>query len=502
MIRSSFIAMLLTCVVCSFCDKDFVTLGRHSWRCKQRINQAEQDPPDATTRQVPVMQSPNVPVSSRTVVKCCCGKICKGARGLKMHQRSCQVIHGLNDELCADLEEQITTDNSENISENEHNVNDINTVNYESFPELKKGINLPKNDSEWSTANDYFKCALQPNDPITLQDLNSKIKLLNDAIYNYFANNYGHTETVPDKNMVAKYKEYTVKELKKALQNLKSRKGELIEIKYVSRTLRDRLRNNSNDADDLNDSESFNHNKYLERSFWGYVKNIINRKDAVLPSFNMTDCLSYFSKSLAKINPNKLFVIPSWIPKLSDPEVQFNLDPPTYQQITNVIRKMKSSGSPCPLDQLSIISFKHCPYLRTYLTELIHDIWLSGTVPTEWKRACTILIHKKGNNNDPSNFRPITLESIPLKVFTSCLRNAVYSFLASNNFVEHNIQKGFTPNLSGTLEHTAQMADIINKARIRQRSVVITLLILRMPSAKSITTSSNPYLTTTISLII
>ncbi|CAB4005395.1 Hypothetical predicted protein [Paramuricea clavata] len=279
--------------------------------------------------------------------------------------------------------------------------------------------------------------------------------------------------------MVAEYKEYTVKELKKALQNLKSKKGELSEIKYVSRTLRDRLRNNGNDADDLNDSESFNHNKYLERSFWGYVKNIINGKDAVLPSFNMTDCLSYFSKSLAKINPNKLFVIPSWIPKLSDPAVQFKLDPPTYQQITNVIRKMKSSGSPCPLDQLSIISFKHCPYLRTYLTELIHDIWLSGTVPTEWKRACTILIHKKGNNNDPSNFRPITLESIPLKVFTSCLRNAVYSFLASNNFVEHNIQKGFTPNLSGTLEHTAQMADIINKARIRQRSVVITLLDLK-----------------------
>ena len=193
----------------------------------------------------------------------------------------------------------------------------------------------------------------------------------------------------------------------------------------------------------------------------------------------MTDCFTYFSKSLAKINPTKLFNIPSWIPKLSDPEVQFNLDPPTYQQISNIIRKMKSSGSPCPLDQLSIICFKRCSYLRTYLSELIHEIWLSGTVPTEWKKACTILIHKKGNTNDPSNFRPITLESIPLKVFTSCLRNAMYSFLASNNFIEHSIQKGFTPNLSGTLEHTAQMADIINKARIRQRSIVITLLDLK-----------------------
>ena len=41
----------------------------------------------------------------------------------------------------------------------------------------------------------------------------------------------------------------------------------------------------------------------------------------------------------------------------------------------------------------------------------------------------------------------------------------MYSFLITNNFIEHNIQKGFTPNLSGTLEHTAQMANIINKAR-------------------------------------
>ena len=349
-------------------------------------------------------------------------------------------------------------------------------TNDESFPELKHGINLLKNYSGWQTANDYFKCALQFNDPITMQDVNSKIKLLNDVIYNYFADNFGHNETVPDKSMVAKYKYYTVK---KALQNLKSNKGDLSEIKYVSRRLRDKLRNNNNDGLTSDSNESFNHDNYIGRNFWGYIKNVIKKKDSILPSFNVTDCFTYFSKSLAKINPNRLFNIPSWIPKLSDPEVQFNLDLPTYQQITNVIRKMKSSGSPCPLDQLSIICFKRCPYLRTYLSELIQEIWLSGTVPNEWKKACTILIHKKGNTDDPSNFRPITLESIPLKVFTSCLRNAIYSFLASNNFIEHGIQKGFTPNLSGTLEHTAQMADIINKARIRQRSVVITLLDLK-----------------------
>ena len=72
---------------------------------------------------------------------------------------------------------------------------------------------------------------------------------------------------------------------------------------------------------------------------------------------------------------------------------------------------------------------------------------------------------KKENANDPANFRPITLQSVPLKVFTSCLRNAIFNFLSANNYIEQEIQKGFTPGLSGTFEHTAQMAAIINKAR-------------------------------------
>jgi hypothetical protein len=29
---------------------------------------------------------------------------------------------------------------------------------------------------------------------------------------------------------------------------------------------------------------------------------------------------------------------------LPDPVIEFNLEPPTYQQVTNIIRKMKTSG--------------------------------------------------------------------------------------------------------------------------------------------------------------
>ena len=140
---------------------------------------------------------------------------------------------------------------------------------------------------------------------------------------------------------------------------------------------------------------------------------------------------------------------------------------------------MIASGSPCPLDKISIIPFKRFPYLRTYLTELFSLLWNSGEIPDDWKWACTILVHKKGDTSDPSNFTPITLESVPLKTFTSCIRDSLFSYLSSNNYIEHKIQKGFLPKLTGTFEHTSQMAHVISKARLKQKSLFITLLDLK-----------------------
>jgi len=148
---------------------------------------------------------------------------------------------------------------------------------------------------------------------------------------------------------------------------------------------------------------------------------------------------------------------------------------------------MKASGSPCPLDQISLICFKRCPYLRSVITWLICSIWKSGNIPHKWKKACTILVHKKGDKDDPANFRPITLESVPLKICTSCLRDSIFSFLSQNHLIEQKIQKGFTHRVSGVLGHTSMMAYLINKTGVKQRSATITLLDLKMHSGKSST---------------
>ena len=96
--------ILIVFAICSFCGKDFVSIGRHSWRCKSCINNGDSDI---------LQRSGHLPVEKRTIVEycaeitCCCGKSCKGVKGLQMHQHSCRVFNGLDENLTDMVQEDI-----------------------------------------------------------------------------------------------------------------------------------------------------------------------------------------------------------------------------------------------------------------------------------------------------------------------------------------------------------------------------------------------------------
>ena len=114
-----------------------------------------------------------------------------------------------------------------------------------------------------------------------------------------------------------------------------------------------------------------------------------------------------------------------------------------------------------------------------YLRAICEEIWATKEIPSIWCKATTIFIYKNGDTNDASNFRPITLEPVALKVLTLLIRDRIYSFLASNNYIESEIQKSSVPGMSGTYEHIANLSYLINHARKKQKSLTITLIDLR-----------------------
>ena len=100
-------------------------------------------------------------------------------------------------------------------------------------------------------------------------------------------------------------------------------------------------------------------------------------------------------------------------------------------------------------------------------------------MPTVWKNGLTVLIPQNRVNTDPGNFRPITLEPVLCKVFTSWMRNRIYKHLCENEYIETNIQKGFWSGISGTIEHTQHLTYLINHARLKQRSLCVSLIDLK-----------------------
>ena len=138
MFRTRLLWFLIIFVVCSYCGKDFIAPGRHQWRCKKRI-------PNTSGPNQELNITANDEVNPNYIVqilKCCCGKSCKGIKGLKMHRRRCKILKGLS-------EDQMTVENS-NLGANSplDNVEEIDISSLETV-EMKPGVNLPKTNEQW-----------------------------------------------------------------------------------------------------------------------------------------------------------------------------------------------------------------------------------------------------------------------------------------------------------------------------------------------------------------
>ena len=294
MIRASLLALFSTLVICGFCGKDFASLGRHTWRCKNKV-EFDQTSKQNKVAAVEIRTQECLPASSYKFVKCCCGKVCKGARGLKMHQRNCKVIDDMEEELQQQmtdaLNEQICDDN---VQSAENAVPSLNAQ--EIFPNLKKGIKLPKSPLQWSTANDFLQLTLS-NYPVTTQETNKSINTMATVIlYNYFSDNYGFVDANNNNEFESKYKSCSAKELKKVPKKLKCKNGDPKEIKFVAKTLRCLLSRNNTDLQhaDVNASDNIDHDKLFNNNFWGYVKKFLKKKTQnrfqhlVLPNVQLT----------------------------------------------------------------------------------------------------------------------------------------------------------------------------------------------------------------------
>ena len=192
--------------------------------------------------------------------------------------------------------------------------------------------------------------------------------------------------------------------------------------------------------------------KTSSKAYWSILKSFFSdKKIPVVPPLVINDEYvtdfktkteifnNHFSKQCSLIeNSSTLPQIPM-NPQMQNSFSSFQIE---GDEILKIIRSLdinKSHG----FDKISAKMLKICDSSIVKPLLIIFNNSLNrGVFPDQWKKANVTPIHKKGNKNDITNYRPISVLPLCGKIFEKLIYNAVYNFFLENNIFNIN-QSGF-----------------------------------------------------------
>ena len=121
-------------------------------------------------------------------------------------------------------------------------------------------------------------------------------------------------------------------------------------------------------------------------------------------------------------------------------------DAPTLDEVASAIRRLRN-GRAAGSDEITpeLLKFAEAP-ISHVLHKLFATVWSSGKIPAEWKEGIIISLYKgKGPHSACNSYRPITLLSVPGKVFAHVILARIQPLL---DRCKRRQQSGFTAGRS------------------------------------------------------
>ena len=91
------------------------------------------------------------------------------------------------------------------------------------------------------------------------------------------------------------------------------------------------------------------------------------------------------------------------------------------------------------------------------ITKIFNLSFNLGQIPSDWKTANVVPVHKKGDKCNIENYRPISLRPLVMKVMEKIIRNELYNKCQT---LIHESQHGFLPGKSCLTQMTNVIDDI------------------------------------------
>ena len=191
----------------------------------------------------------------------------------------------------------------------------------------------------------------------------------------------------------------------------------------------------------------------LNKKTWSYIKSRRRDNVGIPPLRNVNGRLCEEAHEKAEIMANQYnSVFTKDNPHVPTPGILYCL--PRMPEITidvngvmKLLQELKVNKAPGP-DLIPNRVLKECYIeLSPILTGLYRKSLKDGHLPRDWLSANVIGIFKKGNKQDASNYRPISLTCVTCKILEHILYSQIMKHYSRHNFIS-NTQHGFQKGLS------------------------------------------------------
>ena len=95
------------------------------------------------------------------------------------------------------------------------------------------------------------------------------------------------------------------------------------------------------------------------------------------------------------------------------------------------------------------------------MVEIMNGVWKGERFPQEWRKGVICPIHKKGNRDDPKNYRGITLLSTAYKLYAMVIGERMRSEIEAKGILPDS-QAGFRRG-RGTMDNVYILNHLIEK---------------------------------------
>ena len=156
-------------------------------------------------------------------------------------------------------------------------------------------------------------------------------------------------------------------------------------------------------------------------------------------------------------------------------DLEFNDDPPVYREFAKKLRKARSKSAPGP-NGVPYLVYKRCPGVAKLLHGYLRLLWKRNIISDCWREAEGIFIPKEEGARTVDKFRTISLLNVEGKLFFAMKSDRITDFLVGSGYIDPAVQKGGIPGVSGCLEHTSILSQLIREAKAEKKNLVVTWL--------------------------